>query len=368
MADLTKYSLAELPQVRVLGRTTKERNPLTLFWAASGIEFLFTGSELCVEFEADFDVYEPWVSVELNGAWIARMPLGKGANCVTIFRNMTPGRENHVRILKDVQANVGQIVQITALYGADGEFLPLPEPKLRLEFIGDSITSGEGAIGATCENDWISTFFSAENTYARMTADMLDAEYRTFSHSGWGVVTSWDNNPHHALPLYYNEICSTVECDKYIALGAREAYDFAVWKPDVVVINLGTNDGGAFDNPEWKDESTGEMFKMRYNADGTRNANDLEKVRHGVTAFLEQIREKNPQALLVWVYGMIGNPMEETLRAGVDDYVKKSGDTRTFYLPLPDTKPGEFGARSHPGIASHHNAAVVISEFLRRNI
>lgn len=43
--------------------------------------------------------------------------------------------------------------------------------------MGDSITSGEGAIGAKPEEDWVGAFFSAENHYGRLTADALGAEY-----------------------------------------------------------------------------------------------------------------------------------------------------------------------------------------------
>lgn len=64
----------------------------------------------------------------------------------------------------------------------------MPEPKYRLEFVGDSITSGEGTVGAVYEEDWISAFFSAENTYPRMVADALSAEYRVISQSGWGYA------------------------------------------------------------------------------------------------------------------------------------------------------------------------------------
>lgn len=68
MEQLTTATLTQLPQVRALGRHT-DRDPLTLFWTASGMELEFTGSELWVDFFADYEVVEPWVSVELNGAW-----------------------------------------------------------------------------------------------------------------------------------------------------------------------------------------------------------------------------------------------------------------------------------------------------------
>lgn len=189
-------SVVELPQVRVLGRTTGT-DVVNLFWTGSGIEFIYTGSEIQVEVNADYDAYEPWLAVELNGVQISRVPLNKGKNEVCLFRGMTVGKPKHVRILKEVQAmhqDPGHLLQIVGLQYADGEFQQLPEPKYRLEFVGDSITSGEGTVGAVYEEDWISAFFSAMNTYPRMVADALSAEYRVVSQSGWGIVTGWDGN------------------------------------------------------------------------------------------------------------------------------------------------------------------------------
>ena len=61
MMKLQKKSLAELLQVRALGRHVG-RDPLTLFWTASGIELAFTGTELWVDFYANFEWMQPWIS------------------------------------------------------------------------------------------------------------------------------------------------------------------------------------------------------------------------------------------------------------------------------------------------------------------
>ena len=81
MEQLTTATLTQLPQVRALGRHTG-RDPLTLFWTASGMELEFTGSELWVDLLADYEVVEPWVSVELNGAWVARFAVNPGKSRV----------------------------------------------------------------------------------------------------------------------------------------------------------------------------------------------------------------------------------------------------------------------------------------------
>lgn len=98
MTTLQISPLSVLPQIRALGRHTG-RDPLPLFWTASGAELLFTGSELWFQLECDYTEIEPWISIELNGAWIARQALTPGRNRVCAFRGMTPGTPKHVRLL-----------------------------------------------------------------------------------------------------------------------------------------------------------------------------------------------------------------------------------------------------------------------------
>ena len=254
--------VSALPNVRVLGRHLPGQEPLTLFYTASGLECRFTGSELWLELAADYELFEPWISVELNGAWISRFPVNRGQSEICLFRGMTPGPVKHVRVLKDVQAmrdDPRHLLQITGLRHEGGTFVPLPAPRLRLEFVGDSITSGEGAIGAVEEQDWIPAFFSAENHYGRMTADALGAEYRIVSQSGWGVCTGWDNDPRHAIPPLYRQICGAADGPRNEALGAGRPYDFSGWPADAVIVNLGTNDANALRNPPWRDPADGSL-------------------------------------------------------------------------------------------------------------
>ena len=352
-------SVAALPQVRVLGRTTG-KDTVNLFWTGSGIEMIYTGSELWLEVNADYDAFEPWLAVELNGAQISRFPLNKGKNEVCLFRGMTAGTPKYVRILKEVQAmhqDPAHMVQILGLQYGDGEFLPLPEPKYRLEFVGDSITSGEGTVGAAGEEDWISAFFSAMNTYPRMVADALSAEYRVVSQSGWGIVTSWDGIAENRIPPYYTQICGLLTGERNASLGALEDYDFKAWQPDAVIINLGTNDGTAICaaaelGQEWA---------------GTLDAKEAaEIITTAVRDFLKTVRCCNPGAQILWGYGMLGDNLLPLIRETVENYAKETADPRIHFLQLPDTTPDTVGSRLHPGVKAHRNAARVIEEYLRK--
>lgn len=299
--------------------------PKLLFWAGSSLEFMFTGTELHLVFEADFSLVEPWVSIELNSAPLLRVPLDRGTNRFCLFRGMTPGVPKRVRVFKETQPITDDSrhrLEVTEVTGAGGEILPVPPRALFLEFIGDSLTSGEGVIGALQETDWVSPLFSASRSWARQTADLLGADFRAVSQSGWGVCSGWDGDVSHIIPPWYG---------KTRPLRDRE--------PNAIVINLGTNDANAIQSGL-----------------GPVDPDGFEK---GVLAFLWQLRGEYPAAKLIWAYGMLDDP----LRPQLERAVKRFGDA--WYLPLPAVTEQTMGSRQHPGPLCHRAAAQTTVEFLR---
>ncbi|KGE17669.1 SGNH/GDSL hydrolase family protein [Paenibacillus wynnii] len=363
---LKVHPLSELDHLKVHGRTTGCLSPLTLFWTGSAIELNVKGSELWIEVESDYDNYEPWISIVINSVPVSRQMLTAGRYWVCVFRGMNENTVKNVRIVKDLQAmseDPGHSLQIHAVK-ADGEFLPVDEKSFKMEFIGDSITSGEGIIGAKAEEDWIPMWFSAINNYSTLTAEALNADYRIISQSGWGVLTSWDNNPHANIPEYYDKVCGLLTGDKNEALGAFEEHSFDSWQPNVVVVNLGTNDAGAFHSPEWKDEGTGQTHKQRLNKDGSYNEEDLGAFEEAVQNFLTKLRKYNTNAHIVWVYGMLGIPLMPAIYRAVDIYMKKTGDKKVSVFQIPNTTDETVGSRSHPGVLAHQKAAQELSGFI----
>ena len=352
--------------IRIHGRTTSERSPLTLFWTGSGIEMNVTGSELALEIETDYEQYEQWISIWINDAEVSRLMLEKGRRWITLFRGMNAAKAKHVRVIKEVQAMSGDersLLQFHTVKG-DGQLLPVQLKPYRLEFIGDSITSGEGAIGAHEEEDWLPMFFSASHNYTKLTADRLNAEYRVLSQSGWGVLTSWDNNPNSALPRYYEQVCGLLSGAKNGALGARQQHDFSSWQPDVVIVNLGTNDNSAFYQPPWKDEQTGVEYKQRLLQDSSYHSDDIATFEAAAVQFLIKLRACNKHAHLLWAYGMLGIPMLPVIYRAVEAYTKVSGDENVSVFQLPIMNEATVGARSHPGQPAHMKAAEELADYI----
>lgn len=90
---------------------------------------------------------------------------------------MEGDKVRNVKFLRDTPAfptDEKTLLQVLSVE-TDGEFFPLEEPKLRMEVIGDSITSGEGCSGAEREMTWNSFCFNAVDHYAYMAAKELGA-------------------------------------------------------------------------------------------------------------------------------------------------------------------------------------------------
>ena len=356
---LKTLKINEINNIKINGRTSKNLSPLALFWTGSGFEVNAKASELWMDVETDYNEYEQWVSVEINGAFVSRQMLTKGRHSVCLFRGMNKELVKNVRVYKDVQAMSADDNCIFLIHGlkTDGSFEKIEEKKMKIEFIGDSITSGEGTIGAKLEEDWISMWFTSLNNYAVMTSKELEADFRIISQSGWGVLSSWDNDPKAAIPKYYEKVCGLINGERNKELGAYEENDFEGWKPDVIVVNLGTNDGGAFNSPEFKDEQTGETFKQHINKDGSYNEDDIKRFEDAVVKFLYKLRKYNKDSKILWVYGMLGIPMMPYIYHAIDIYKKESKDTKVSITQLTNTTDETVGSRSHPGLLSHKIAS-----------
>ena len=335
---LKTYSLKEIPYYHIYGRTDETQEPLPLFWNGSGIEVNVTGSELWIDLDVDCSFHEPWIATELNGAFMSRQMLLPGSYSICLFRNMTFGVPKTMKFFRELQAmsEDDDCHVFVRGFRCDGEFLPVKEFKYKIEFIGDSITSGEGGSGAGEEMTWNSFCFNAVDNYAYMAAKELGAVYNCISQSGWGVFCSWEGNEQQAIPLYYEQVCGLLNGERNKQLGAMEKWDFQKFQPDVIVVNLGTNDGS-----------------------GTKN---MDRVGTAVEDFLRKLRVCNPESYILWCYGMLGDGISTTLEKAVGNYKRKTGDERVEFVKLPDTLEGEFGSRQHPGHRSHEKTAKILVE------
>jgi len=346
--------------ITIHGRTLLTE-PLPLFWTASGVEFYTDASILAFDFETNFETREPWIRVEVDGASVLRMPLSKGTQRIFIWREMFSRTKHHVRLFKETQPMQRDPLSLLCLCSivCNGNIYPVSPRPYRLEFIGDSISSGEGLAGSPLTKDGVSMVFSTYKHYALQTANALNADFRILSQSGWGLLAGWDNDRDKTMPPHYDKICSLIPGDKAASLGAQSMHDFSSWKPDIIIIHLGYNDGFALNEPAFSDGF--QLIKTVYGLPDAHTSSLF--IQTGVS-FLRCLRQKNPSAQLVWTYGMFGNNMEGCIQETIKQYQKVFGDT-VLYVPLPDTPPSQIASNNHPGPKSHTIVADCLTSALQ---
>jgi len=376
MENLDKYQIYQIPNKNILGRNVKDamtsKNPLALFWSASGIEICTNASELWVQVSSDYSVNEIYLAVQISGYTIARFMAPKEKTWICVAKNLNPQEKNNISIIKDSQPSAfdpNHIVQIHQIaVTKNAEFFQVPKKDCFIEFIGDSITSGEGLCGRPEAPEWISSYISVSNNYAMQIAKIKNAEIGIISQCGWGITRGWDSNINSNIPSHYQNVCSIFNSPMQKELGSCQEYDFSK-KADFVVVNLGTNDNSSFNNP-WTDEPTGKVYQYQVNDDGTVAESSKKEIYEGIKKFLYQIRKNNPSAKILWVWGMLKlDKIPAILQNAMEDYKKESGDKNVFSLELDAMEDVENhlldkGSRWHPGPKTHELAAKKISQNL----
>lgn len=341
--------------VKLLGRTQKllDKNLLCAY-SGSGVEFDFTGRYLEVELLGDSSAREgneencARVAIYLDDVRVEDMVLTKKLNSVTLVdeEEMTQVRVRIVKLSETAQS-VFAIRPIRLL--GEESIVPTPGKAHTIEFIGDSITCGYGVDDEVASHHFSTTTEDATKAYAYKTAQLLDADYSLVSISGYGIVSGYTDDPSkksdgQVMGEYYEKLGNSYSGYNNTIFPQLIGWDFSRFVPEVVVINLGTNDASYCGQDEGK----------------------RQEYVDGYVAFLGQVRENNPDAVIVCTLGLMGQDLCEAMDRAVAKYSEESGDTKvhSVWLPMQDTSLG-IAADWHPTEANHEKAAEKLSAAIR---
>lgn len=348
-------------KIHILGRT-KVQTPLPLFWTASGLEFRTDANELWFTLESDYDSMEEWIRIEVDGFCLQRLIVPKGKSRLCAFRNFPSGTMRTVKLLKEIQPMPEDEKRYLLVHDleCDGR-IELPEPyRYRFEFVGDSLSAGVGLSGSPSLLHAGPAVYGLSGNYALLTAAHFQADFRILAECGWGVYCSCYNDFIHVMPRYYEQICGVLTGERNRKLGAFSENDFHLWHPDVIIINLGSNDGFAISHPAWINPKDGLSYKMVLNSLGGLESDCALRFEAAVKSFLTKLRRLNPDSHLLWVYGMCEHRMAPYLEQAIQDYKIETGDKKADFLLLPATNPLWVGSDNHPGEKEHKLAAEVL--------
>lgn len=287
-----------------------------------------------------------YYDVSIDGGEPARLEMIPGDQVYPLARELGAG-EHVAEIVKRVESNgnsgKGQLLGFRVREGTT--LLPVAPKPLRVEFIGDSITCGYGNEVSTTTPElfpYTTINQNANAAYGAVAARLLDAEYVAVAISGRGVHRNYSDGAGELAPVFYED---TLPDD-----AAAPAWDFARYVPDVVVINLGTNDF----SPPGPDH---EAYKSAY------------------SSFLKQVRDHYPDALLLAVVGpMLNDSFPAGVMAwttnqsdvsGVVGELTAEGDGKVHYLALTQ-QTAPYGEDYHPTRATHQQMAEAVANEINR--
>lgn len=316
------------PAVHYVGRyDASDPAHVRLGWSGVGFVVRFTGTGATVH----LDDAGGYLTVVVDGQ-VQPTLATSGEQDYVLASGLADG-EHVIEVYRRTEGSFGAttIADVTL----EGELLPPPAVDRRIEIVGDSITCGYGNEGISpCS-------FSADTenhymTYGAIAAREVGAELHTIAWSGKGVIFNYGEDTNQPMPELY---------DRVIA-GEDPPWDYGQWQPDVVAINLGTNDFSTDGDPSQQ------QFVDAY------------------VTFVTHIREVNPDAYILLLspslFGDEATMVDGYLQDVVDQRMG-AGDTAIGWANINVEWIGS-GCDGHPTVETHMGMAARLVEELGSHV
>ncbi|HET9278683.1 MAG TPA: SGNH/GDSL hydrolase family protein [Flavitalea sp.] len=273
-------------RIQYEGRIGKnKREAAELYWSGSAARIRFQGTGMKALLE-DYNG-QNYFNIIIDGTNIRKVKIDSAKHWYLLAENLSPG-EHVVELFKLTQINQEYKRGYTRFYGfqpENGEVLPAPALKKRkIEFYGNSITCGHAVEDTSGADSGASMFENNYLSYAAITARHFNAQYSCIAVSGIGLMAGFRKLIMPEMYYLRNPFDST------------DRWNFSLYTPDVVVVNLLQNDEGVIGRPD------SEPFKRRF---GSVAPSD-EFIIDAYKSFISKLRSHYPVANIICVLGNMG--------------------------------------------------------------
>ena len=305
-----------------------------LFFNASGasVKGFFRGTSLEISLRGDPAVKgrNTYIRLSVDGRG-KRIRLPRKEKVISLS---LPAGEHSFEIVKLTESESNSLS--TASIRTDGEFLPIRDEKvLKIEFVGDSITTGYGVRAKSADEDYSVATQDVTLSYAYLTARALNAEMQIVAASGWGLYKS--KYAEHAIPDFYENIDLTRN---------RAKWDFTRFRPEVIVLALGTND-----------------FSYLADLSDEERARETVVLRDRFVAFARRLLGQG--ASVVLLSGFSGSDKQRELPALIEEVWRAVDSPRLYALQVRDAHGLNDISAGHPGKRTHRLAAKRLAKLIR---
>ena len=329
-----KYPIKDcLNYLKVHGRTEQVSDGITCDFTAAGIEFsAYVQGKVILEVRVESQGVESaknddiYFTAFVDGVRSeTRFKASRGTTTRLEIASFEEAGEHTIRILKQSESKNGLCTLKSLTF--KGTFLEAPKAAdYYIEFIGDSITSGYGNLCTNgTANPEKTIYKDGTQAFAFLTAQSLGTDFSMISCSGVGVAAGWRT-------MLAKELFSAQSYYR----SKTTAYT-PTRTPDLVVINLGTND-----------QSKGVS---------------AESFRTEARALINLVRSTYGENVkIVWAYGM----MADGFSAQIKSLIAEMGGAENGLYTVELVRDNSGGA-SHPIAKMHNTASKQLVRFINNN-
>jgi peptidoglycan/xylan/chitin deacetylase (PgdA/CDA1 family) len=340
--------------VRTIGRTYYDNDILWLALSGTGAEFTFTGKKAVITIGGDNivtkinnDTNYARIAIYVDGERVIDDTIDKFEKTYTILDSEVE-QTSLIQIIKLSETAMSTVGVKQIAIGLEDSIEPTKGNEYRIEFIGDSITCGYGVDDEDKDHHFSTKTEDVTKSYAYKTAKALNADYSMFSISGYGIISGYTNEEkksEQTIPQYYDKLgFSYGNFAGKIKVSSLD-WDFNKYVPDLIVINLGTNDDSYCQNDPKKQ---GEYIA-------------------GYKEFLKQVRLKNPSAQILCTLGIMGDRLYPSLEKAVTEYMEETSDTKVSTMKFDVQNPEDgYAADWHPSDKTHTKAAKKLTTEIKK--
>lgn len=242
---------AAAPEIRYVGRTLAADDGVSFDWSGTWFECRFTGRSIALRAS---DTGRNYFNVTVDGQPVGTISIAGRDTLVVLASGLRRG-EHHLRVQRRTEGEQGRTTLHALVLDRGGRLLEAPAaPGRHIEFVGNSLTCGYGTEGRSADEPFKAETENCDKSFSCIVARYFGADYSLVSHSGQGAARNYGDANTTSPVTMADRIGRTFDC----AESPAWSFDEAVYRPDIVVINLGTNDFSTLPHP------TREEFRAAY--------------------------------------------------------------------------------------------------------
>ena len=323
---------ANHPSIRYTGRYLEGTDhSVTFDWVGTYFETRLSGGELSLKVsDKGTSYYNVFVDDNLHN--VVKVC---GSDTIIKFISQVDKKYHRVRIQKRTEGEFGMTTIHKFILPISGKLEKDPIKRTRhIEFIGNSLTCGYGSEGKHYTEPFKLETENCFWSFSNIIPRYFNADYTLIAHSGKGVVRNYGDSVRVSAVTMTDKMLQTLDENP------QEKWNFKTYSPDLVVINLGTNDFSLEPQP-YKSEFVKAYSRMIHN-----------------------IREGYGNIPVLCVYA---NTIPAPVFSFYEEAVRQLNDKNVYLFQLKSdimNTSTDWGANWHPNYAGHKKIAMSLIPYI----